>query len=304
MKRVAIVIALLLLSCLPASAQLSAYHDRALAPVPLPGIPSLVVVPIAYGQVRVCNGNVSNSPCTPVASIFDLQGNTLSVVGGNFGQVTTDVTGQFSFQCAAGIYTVQVAASASNTPQLTYLIACPVTNAVSVTTTGSGAMVLQNGPTINGATITNPAISSGTITNPSLAGTVAGAPTWNNAQTFPGLTTTGATSLFGNGSLLISPTAPTISSGFGTSPVINVPNGTAAFVINVGTGGTANSGIIGLPAATSGWNCWANDQSDQTTRTVQNGSTTTSANFVNVNSAGTPTAWVSGHSLTVSCFAR
>jgi hypothetical protein len=50
-------------------------------------------------------------------------------------------------------------------------------------------------------------------------------------------------------------TAPTIASGFGTSPSVTASNGTAAFKINVGTGGTATGGVVTMPAATTGWNC-------------------------------------------------
>src|SRR6266850_1754722 len=128
-----VIITLALATIAPiASAQLSAYHDRALSPQTVLGIPQPVMAPIAYGQVRVCTGNVSNSPCTPVASIFDINGVALSVAGGNFGQVFTDVTGQFTFQCNPGTYTVQVAASASNTPQLNYLISCPSVTGVNI----------------------------------------------------------------------------------------------------------------------------------------------------------------------------
>src|SRR6267142_2648040 len=146
-------IAILLLMPSISSAQLSAYHDRALSPQSVLGIPSPVMAPIAYGQVRVCTGNVLNSgsPCTPIASIFDGSGNALAVSGGNFGQVFTDVTGQFTFQCTAGLYTIQVAASASNTPQLNYLIGCPNTGAGSSGVTGTGLAVLQNSPTITGS---------------------------------------------------------------------------------------------------------------------------------------------------------
>jgi hypothetical protein len=60
----------------------------------------------------------------------------------------------------------------------------------------------------------------------------------------------------GSNVLLISSTAPTISSGFGTSPSIVSANSTASFRVNVGTGGVATSGVVGLPtAAGNGWSC-------------------------------------------------
>lgn len=55
--------------------------------------------------------------------------------------------------------------------------------------------------------------------------------------------------------LLFSQTAPTISSGFGTTPSIVNSNGTASFAVNVGTGGTASSGVITMPAMTVGAVC-------------------------------------------------
>ena len=54
-----------------------------------------------------------------------------------------------------------------------------------------------------------------------------------------------------NNALIYSTTAPTIASGFGTSPTITASS-TAAFSITVGTGG-ASSGVITLPAAANGW---------------------------------------------------
>lgn len=52
--------------------------------------------------------------------------------------------------------------------------------------------------------------------------------------------------------------APTIASGFGTSPSIVNSRGTKSFEVNVGTGGTATSGVLTmptLPAAKVGWSC-------------------------------------------------
>lgn len=109
--------------------------------------------------------------------------------------------------------------------------------------------------------------------------------------------------------LTISATAPTIASGFGTSPSIVVSNGTAAFTINVGTGGTANSGVITLPAATTGWVCHIENLTAQAAnraavRTCQTASTTTSVTVQNQAIAtGTATAWAASDVLSITCVA-
>lgn len=101
----------------------------------------------------------------------------------------------------------------------------------------------------------------------------------------------------GTGSmLLVSPTAPTISSGFGTSPSIVNNNGTAAFTINVGTGGVATSGVIGLPTASNGWNCFATDR----TSNIVTRETATTTTTVTLTAAS---AWGASDILQVSCFA-
>jgi len=101
--------------------------------------------------------------------------------------------------------------------------------------------------------------------------------------------------------------APTISSGFGTSPTVPNANGSSAFVINVGTGGAATAGVIGLSAAATGWNCNITDITAAVNhtglRTWQTASTTTTATIESQNSAGAATAWATGSLLRVSCFA-
>jgi len=107
--------------------------------------------------------------------------------------------------------------------------------------------------------------------------------------------------------LLISATAPTISSGFGTSPSIATNNGTAAFTVNVGTGGTATSGVIGLPTATNGWNCFCTDITTNSSTVFackQTASSTSSATIGNFNTSAAAAAWVASDILSVSCFAR
>lgn len=59
----------------------------------------------------------------------------------------------------------------------------------------------------------------------------------------------------GSGSGVISTTAPTVTSA-GTSPAMAGANGTATFRVNVGTGGTATTIVMAMPAGiTNGWNC-------------------------------------------------
>jgi hypothetical protein len=100
----------------------------------------------------------------------------------------------------------------------------------------------------------------------------------------------------GAANLLTSATAPSISSGFGTSPSIVANNGTAAFTIDVGTGGTATSGVINLPTATTGWNCFATDRT--TNIVTRETATTTSTATLTAASA-----WTASDILQVSCFA-
>jgi hypothetical protein len=199
----------------------------------------------------------------------------------------------------------------------------------------SSCVITGSGSTSGTATITWPAVA-GTITNPILisnslqlpSGTVL---SWNGDTGFSRssagflllgngtngstagsltLTTLGFTTRITNsnsGNLIISTTAPTISSGFGTGPSITANNGTTSFRINVGTGGVATTGVIGLPAANAGWNCYASDITTQTAtvaRTQQigpgNTTTVTIGNFTDLGAAG---AWVASDILIVSCFA-
>jgi hypothetical protein len=110
-----------------------------------------------------------------------------------------------------------------------------------------------------------------------------------------------------NAQLLISAAAPTILSGFGAGASVQDANGTAAFTINVGVGGTAKNGVIGLPLSKSGWVCSAVDlvtQSSTVFVTKQTGTTKDSATFANFNTAGEHAPWISEDLLSVSCFAR
>jgi hypothetical protein len=109
-------------------------------------------------------------------------------------------------------------------------------------------------------------------------------------------------------SVLISPTAPTIASGFGTSPSVTASNGTAVIIVNVGTGGVATSGVITMPAATNGWTCVVNNitaaAGHRADNTVQTASTTTSITIENqTKSTGAAVAWTASDIVRIIAFA-
>jgi hypothetical protein len=120
-----------------------------------------------------------------------------------------------------------------------------------------------------------------------------------NLQFLAGITGSG-------GNTLITATAPTISSGFGTTPTIASTNGPASFSVNVGTGGTATSGVITLPAAAHGWSCYCSDVgATPTGRTEPTAMTTTSVTLTNFSrTTGLAVAWTASEIIQVSCFAN
>ena len=114
------------------------------------------------------------------------------------------------------------------------------------------------------------------------------------------------TNLSFGANILASATAPTISSGFGTSPTIASNNGTAAFTVNVGTGGVATSGVIGLPTVTTGWHCFCEDRTTYSATVFmcrQTAFSTTSATIGQFTNAAVAQAWTASDILKVSCFA-
>lgn len=108
------------------------------------------------------------------------------------------------------------------------------------------------------------------------------------------------------GKAVASTTAPTISSGFGTSPTITA-NNTMAFKIAIGSGGTASSGVVTMPTANAGWKCDAVDVTTQSTSvftTRETAYTTTSVTFTQFNTSMAATAWTAGDDIEISCIAR
>lgn len=98
-----------------------------------------------------------------------------------------------------------------------------------------------------------------------------------------------------NGNTLAYTQTPTVSSGFGTSPSITSGTGTFAFSVNVGTGGTANSGVIALGAtAANGWSCKCDDVTTKSSTvflTKQTATSTTTCTVGNYNTSGVAAAW-------------
>lgn len=88
----------------------------------------------------------------------------------------------------------------------------------------------------------------------------------------------------------------TIGSGFGVSPSITSKS-TLKFDVTVGSGGTANSGVLNFPANTTNWNCYCEDTTTFTatvfrTRMTANG--TTSCTIGNFSSSASAAAWTAG----------
>ena len=131
------------------------------------------------------------------------------------------------------------------------------------------------------------------LTNSASAGTIDAAQKWR-------LSSLGDI----NGNLIISSTAPTIASGFGTSPSIVAAN-TAAFRIVVGSGGTDSLGTITFPAASTGWVCSVQNITNPLPyRTAQIAYGTTQVQVGNINPAGTSyIAWTAGDVLLFQCAA-
>jgi len=112
------------------------------------------------------------------------------------------------------------------------------------------------------------------------------------------------TYFFTTNGLFFSTLSPTIASGFGTSPSISANNGTLAFAIHIGTGGTASTGTLSLPGATHGWACDATDITTQSASVFITKQTAYSSNSVTLtqyNDAAAATPWTAGDTLLVKC---
>lgn len=125
------------------------------------------------------------------------------------------------------------------------------------------------------------------------------------------LSNTGAMSVTGSygmsGNVFASATAPTIASACGTTPAISA-NGTSNFDITIGTGGTASTCVLTMPAATTAWSCLSqtfNPSATQAALEVRvTARSTTSITLTNLNSAAVATAFDAGQVISVICGAH
>lgn len=224
-------------------------------------------------------GNPTAGNCRVYADSTATVMTFLNSTGGNC--LTTSTTGQLVFNSSgvlagianftwtAGTHTLASDSSASIDFSLAASLKIPSNS------TGTTPTVGDNSTKV--ATTAFVAASYAPLASPVFTGTM----------TIPNVNSTGG--------LLQSTTAPTISSGFGTTPSVVNSNSTQVFTINVGTGGTATSGVIGLPAAAHGWSVSCNDITTTSATvflTKQTGTTTTTATVGNFNTSGAAAAWV------------
>lgn len=156
--------------------------------------------------------------------------------------------------------------------------------------------VTVNGAIVDfGAGASDQATSDGTTVTFAGPVSVTGVVNANNGIAATTVTLAGASGSLSVVGVTMSRTAPTISSGFGTSPSIATNNGTAGFTVNVGTGGVATSGVIGLPTATNGWVCSCDDLTQVSTspnKVIMTAASTTTCTVTNkAMSTGAAAAW-------------
>jgi len=263
-------------------------------------------VPYWDGSGSLLNAIISGD-CTAVANVFTCAASSAAVATTT--TITDDVT------TASTMYPTWVTANTGNLSQKTTstkLTFNPSTGALSSTnfigtfagntvTTGTGVLTLGAGKTTAfNSTSTWTGTDAQTYTFPTTSATIArtdAAQSFAGAQTF--VTVAGASS-----HILYSTTAPTIASGFGTSPSVTANNGTAAFTVNVGTGGTATSGVITMPAATTGWACKVSPNAAPQAAAIMY-SVPTSATSITVTNytltTGAALAWTASTVISVTC---
>lgn len=189
--------------------------------------------------------------------------------------------------------------------------------ALNTITFGSGGATLSSGNYIAArfqssvATGTAPFIVTSTTNVPNLNASSLNGATFAAPGAIGGTTpNTGRFTTLTETAIWITNAVPTISSGFGTTPSVTTNNGSIAFKINVGTGGTASSGVIALNAtATHDWLCSCTDTTTKSTSVSQCQQTpgtlsSTTASITNYSDVSVATAWVASDVVAVTCVAE
>jgi hypothetical protein len=155
--------------------------------------------------------------------------------------------------------------------------------------------ISQKGSNYNGINVTGNVSTTGSVTSNNASQTIFGNTAAGGVLSLVGNNTEGhridasgnnllLTTTLGSGGKgpLYSPTAPTISAGFCTSPTIPSNNGTAAFTINVGTACVGSTGTLTMPTSTTAWVCQFHDVTTPASNTVeQTGGSSTSVTLTN-----------------------
>lgn len=221
---------------------------------------------------------------------------------------------------STGSFTTLTASSTVSGAGFTSLLSPYLTTSTATSTYATIAQattaLAATGGSINGVTVGATTPSTGAFTTLSASSTVSGTGFSTYLASPPAIGGTTAasgkfTTLQGTTSIALtnlvsSSTAPTIASGFGTSPTIPQNNGTAAFAVKIGTGGTATNGVLTMPAAITGWICDATDVSSITTTDFyvkMTASSTTSVTLTMFNTAGAASAFGAGDFVLVKCSA-
>lgn len=258
------------------------------------GLGALIFTDPVTGNVRCDNqSTVVTSVFGMGLSIFTVTSSALqigqTITAPDSGTWTSGGISGSAISGSSGSFTTLAASSTvSGTGFSTYLSSPP---AIGGTTPAAGAFAnLSSSGPVSGA-----GFSSYLASPPAIGGSAPAAGTFT-AIKGASLTTT---------NLLASSTAPTIGSCGGGTPSISANNGTGAFRVTVGS--ATNTCVINLPAATTGWNCFAdnvttNSTGTYTTKMVPGTGSGTSVSLGNYSDVAVLTNWATSDVLAVSCF--
>lgn len=178
----------------------------------------------------------------------------------------------------------------------------PLTVSAGLIPSWTDGIAMTQGILLNGAAFN--AIGGGGYTGDSAAYySIAGRGYWDATT---GVNAWALNNAAGTAKVMVPTTAPTLSSGFCTSPALI--NGTASlFLWDVGSACATGLGVITIGAtAPNGWHCdVVNLTNNATQYTIQTTSTTTTATFQNyVRTTGVAGNWTAGDDLSISCKGR